>query len=136
MLVVIQHRQVDKYQEKIAFQADQMIPHQPYHLLLTPPLHPNMFFQDSYIVQIVCKELKQHEMVVNELEDAHGEKNFFLADPGHLPFSFSCFTCLPNRLWYSSCDCDSEYGTIWVSSLFENNDTTNVHIQNAGPVFL
>ena len=38
-------------------------------------------------MQIVCKDLKQHELVVNELEDARGEKNMFLADPGHLIFS-------------------------------------------------
>ena len=35
-------------------------------------------------MQIVCKDLKQHEMMVNELEDGEGEKNFFLADPGLL----------------------------------------------------
>ena len=34
--------------------------------------------QDSQIVQLVCKELKQQQMLVKELE----EKNFFLADPG------------------------------------------------------
>ena len=37
-------------------------------------------------MQMVCKDLKQHEMVVNELEDKHGDKNFLLADPGHLQF--------------------------------------------------
>ena len=34
--------------------------------------------QDSQIVQIMCKELKQQKRLVKELE----EKNFFLADPG------------------------------------------------------
>ena len=33
-------------------------------------------------MQMVCKDLKQHKMVVNELKDKHGEKNFFFADPG------------------------------------------------------
>merc|ERR1712130_682669 len=43
--------------------------------------HLKPFIKDSHIVQIVCKDLKQHEMMVNELQDVEGEKNFFLADP-------------------------------------------------------
>ena len=39
-------------------------------------------------MQIVCKDLKQHEMMVNELQDVEGEKNFFLADPGRACYSF------------------------------------------------
>ena len=42
-------------------------------------------------MQIVCKDLKQHEMMVNELEDVEGEKNFFLADLGLFLFSLECF---------------------------------------------
>ena len=71
-------------------------------------------------MQIVCKDLKQHEMMVNELQDVEGEKNFFLADPGRACYKFSkisfTFTFLSSRLRYSSCDCDSKYGTIWVST--------------------
>ena len=77
-------------------------------------------------MQIVCKDLKQHEMMVNELQDVEGEKNFFLADPGRTCYKFSkkkfTFTFLSSRLWYSSCDCDSKYGTIWVSLFFDNAD--------------
>ena len=40
-------------------------------------------------MQIVCKDLKQHEMMVNELQDVEGEKNFFLADPGRACYKFS-----------------------------------------------
>ena len=47
-------------------------------------------------MQIVCKDLKQHEMMVKELEDAEGERNFFLADPGLLLFSLehACYSLL------------------------------------------
>ena len=38
--------------------------------------------QDSQLVQFVCKDSKQQESMVQELEDKSGEKNFFLADPG------------------------------------------------------
>ena len=91
-------------------------------------------------MQIVCKDLKQHEMMVNELQDVEGIRNFFLADPGRACYKFSkisfTFTFLSSRLWYnSSCDCDGKYGTIWVS-LFLKIWAKQTHIQSAGPAFL
>ena len=42
----------------------------------------DIFVQDSQLVQFLCKDSKQQESMVQELEDKSGEKNFFLADPG------------------------------------------------------
>ena len=39
--------------------------------------------QDSQLVQFVCKNSNQQEIMVRELEGKSGEKNFFLADPGN-----------------------------------------------------
>ena len=41
----------------------------------------DIFVQDSQLVQFLCKDSKQQESMVQELEDKSGEKNFFLADP-------------------------------------------------------
>ena len=42
----------------------------------------NEFFQDSHLVQMVCKDPIEQESMVEELEDKTGTKYFFLADPG------------------------------------------------------
>ena len=42
----------------------------------------NIFFQDSHLVQVVCKDLIQQESMVKDLEDKTKNKHFFLADPG------------------------------------------------------
>ena len=41
----------------------------------------NMFLQDSQIVQLECKNLKDQEEMLEELEDKNGSTQFFLADP-------------------------------------------------------
>ena len=40
-----------------------------------------MFLQDSQIVQLECKNLKDQEGMLEELEDKNGSTQFFLADP-------------------------------------------------------
>ena len=40
-----------------------------------------MFLQDSQIVQLECKNLKDQEEMLEELEDKNGSTQFFLADP-------------------------------------------------------
>merc|ERR1712130_794383 len=62
--------------------------------------HLKPFIKDSHIVQIVCKDLKQHELMVNELENANGEKNFFFAYPG---FGTPVVIVTVNRELYGSC---------------------------------
>ena len=43
-----------------------------------------MFLQDSQIVQLECKNLKDQEEMLKELEDKNGSTQFFLADPAGL----------------------------------------------------
>ena len=40
-----------------------------------------MFLQDSQLVQLECKNLKDQEELLEELEDKNGSTQFFLADP-------------------------------------------------------
>ena len=50
-----------------------------------------MFLQDSQIVQLECKNLKDQEEMLKELENQNGITQFFLADPAGIIFH-------PNRL--------------------------------------
>ena len=39
-------------------------------------------YQNSQLVAVKCKNLRQQKLMVKELEKGDEEKNFFFADPG------------------------------------------------------
>ena len=63
-----------------------------------------MFLQDSQIVQLECKNLKDQEEMLKELEDKNGSTQFFLADPAGLFFNTNPLKNLEDNMVWNDYD--------------------------------